>query len=130
MKITFLQSLLSFLLHHFIFFFIFFWCKSRRDIRVTISFKILYIVLYEGVVKKSFFRMFVISLILINWFSLTRSTIFWSISESNFLFLLEPGLLSKLQFSFSFLFRKYRFDLNRNLLAFLYQIYRLNILYQ
>ena len=54
--------------------------------------------------------MFVISLILINWFSLTRSTILSSISDSNFLFHPEPGLLSKLQFSISFLFRKYRFD--------------------
>ena len=54
--------------------------------------------------------MFVISLILINWLSLTRSTIFWSMNESNFLFLPDPGLLSKLQISFSFLFRKYRFD--------------------
>ena len=54
--------------------------------------------------------MFVISLILINWFSLSRSTIFWSIYDSNYLFLPDPGLLLKLQFSLSFLFRKYRFD--------------------
>ena len=39
-----------------------------------------------------------------------HSNNFLSISESNFLLLPEPDLLSKLRFSFSFLFRKYRFD--------------------
>ena len=58
------------------YFFIYFWCKLRTNIRITFFFKILYIVPYEGVVEKSFFRMFVISLILINWYSLTRSTIY------------------------------------------------------
>ena len=108
-EITFLQSLFWFLLHHLLFiFFICFWCKLRRDIRVTIFF--LNIVSYERVVEKSFFRMLVISYLLINWFSLTRPTILWSISESNFLFLPEPGLLPNFQISFRFLFRKYRFD--------------------
>ena len=96
-------------LHHFtllfFYFFICFWCELRWDIRVTIFFQNIIYCSVRRSSEKSFFWMFVISLILISWFSLIRSTIFWSISESNFLFLPKPDLLSKLQFSLSFLFR-------------------------
>ena len=53
MKIAFLQSLFFFLLNHFtlllFYFFICFWCKLRRDIRVTIFFQnIIYCTVWRG----------------------------------------------------------------------------------
>ena len=134
MKITFLQSLFWFLLHHFTFlflyFFICFWCKLRRDIWVTIFFQN---IIYCSVRRSSREIFLKVACYLLNTDKLIFSDQinnflinFWII----FLFLPEPILLSKLQFSLSFPFRKYRFDFEAESINFSLSILYIEYPYQ
>ena len=76
--------------------------------------------MYEGVVEKSFFGILVISLILINLFSLTRSTIFWSIYNQTFYCLLSLFSFQNFNFRSAFFLGDIGFTKKWNLLTFLY----------